>query len=284
MKAKIKFMSESTRPNVYQYEDYRAFLKDFIKFLKETSRYFSMRSLAKKVGFGSPNYIQSIVSGKRNLSEASARKVGKAFKLSERETKFLLSLLAFNQAETEEERKKLYEKIINNKSYQRYRPVEKAQFEYFSKWYLPVIREMVGLKEFREDYSWIASKLYPRITADQAQAAIRTLRSLGLLERDDNDNLVQASPSVTTGSQVDSLHVLKYHESILQKANHSLMNLDVNQREFRSLLLTCRKEDFQEIQQLIFEMRDKLLERFPESTEDSDQVYSVSVQLFPMTD
>ena len=53
--------------NIYNFSDYRDFLKDRYRQLKEADPVFSFRHFSKQAGFGSPNYLKLVMDGKRNL-------------------------------------------------------------------------------------------------------------------------------------------------------------------------------------------------------------------------
>ena len=72
-------------PIVYDYSDYRAFLKDMYLFRKQHTKYFSYRAFANKAGFAAPNFLKLVTSGQRNLTNESIAKVAKGFGLKKRE-------------------------------------------------------------------------------------------------------------------------------------------------------------------------------------------------------
>ncbi|MFQ5561633.1 MAG: TIGR02147 family protein, partial [Nitrospinota bacterium] len=57
--------------NIYIYLDFRLLLSDFFTKIRTLNSKYSMRYFSKKMGFGSPNYIQRILAGDRKLSETS---------------------------------------------------------------------------------------------------------------------------------------------------------------------------------------------------------------------
>ena len=53
---------------IFEYDDYRIFLKDFFNAKKQEKPSFSQRYFAKKVGFNAHNFCTLVIEGKRNLS------------------------------------------------------------------------------------------------------------------------------------------------------------------------------------------------------------------------
>ncbi|MEO5668060.1 MAG: TIGR02147 family protein, partial [Bdellovibrionota bacterium] len=55
-------------PDILRYGEYRAFLADFYAYKKSQRSGFSYRLFAAKAKLKSPNYLQLVMQGKRNLS------------------------------------------------------------------------------------------------------------------------------------------------------------------------------------------------------------------------
>ena len=164
--------------DIFTYLDYRAFLQDSFEELKVTHKSFSHRAFARMAGFSSSNFPMLVMQGKRNLSTEGIHKVAKGLKLKKSESEFFEHLVRFEQAGSDSERNFYYSRIASNRRYVSARPLEKEQFDYYSKWYIPVIREMLLLKDFKEDPKWIAQRLSPNITEREAEQALKSLLDL----------------------------------------------------------------------------------------------------------
>ena len=69
----------SLKPDVFTYIDFRLFLKDAFEAVKARAPRLSYRTFAKKAGFSSPNFLQMVIQGKRNLNSTYAVAAAKAF-------------------------------------------------------------------------------------------------------------------------------------------------------------------------------------------------------------
>lgn len=160
----------------YGYVNFRDFLKDYFESKKENGVHrFSYRAFSKFSGYTSPNIMRMIVSGLRNLPEDRIDKLGNLLKLGRKESQFLRHLVYFNQSPSVEEKKKHYEKICIFKAYQEIRSADHLTYQYFSRWFYPVIREMAAMKDFKEDPRWIVRFLAGSITEEEATDALKTL-------------------------------------------------------------------------------------------------------------
>jgi uncharacterized protein (TIGR02147 family) len=268
--------------NIFTYLDYRQFLKDKFKELKSTRKSFSHRAFAKMAGFSSSNFVMLVMQGKRNLSSEAIQKVAKGLKLKKAEAEFFENLVRFNQASGDDEKNFYYSRISSNRQYAKSKPLEKGQFDYYSNWYIPAIREMVLLEDFKEDPEWIAQKLSPQITAREAEAALKLLLDLGLLVRDKSGKLIQEDRHISSGDEVSSLAVKNFQRDMIEKAAASIDATPAKLREIGSVTFAVKKEKLAEAKRMIREFRSKL-SGFLAEEEKADAVYQFNLQVFNLS-
>lgn len=268
--------------NLFGYLDYRQFLRDAFTKLKETRPAFSHRLFTRMAGFSSSNYMMLVMQGKRNLSGEGIQKVAKALKLKKGETEFFENLIRFDQATSDTEKNFYYSRISNNRRYAEARPLEKGQFEYYSKWYVPAIREIVLLKDFREDPQWIASKLKPQITSREAESALKLLLDLNLLVRDETGKLIQKDGHIASGDEVRSLAVTNFQREMIERAAASIEATPADRREIGSITFAVSKEKLSEAKKMIRDFRSKLSGFLAEDS-IADAVYQFNIQLFNLS-
>ncbi|HEX2957692.1 MAG TPA: TIGR02147 family protein, partial [Chitinispirillaceae bacterium] len=69
------------QPNIFEYYDYREYLRDRVSYERERTPVFSNRYIVQKAGFKSPTALKHVIDGKRNLSLESANKFAGALKI-----------------------------------------------------------------------------------------------------------------------------------------------------------------------------------------------------------
>jgi uncharacterized protein (TIGR02147 family) len=266
---------------VFEYDNYRDYLRDLYGFYKKTKPQFSYRYFSQKAGFRSPNFLKLVIEGKRNLSPESIERFTSALKLNKKETEFFRILVHLNQARTIGEKKLYAEQLMQSRTFRYIHPLRQDQYRYYAEWYNIPIRELTTLPEFSEDPGWIARSLLPPISPQQAQKALDLLLQLGLLERDESGRLVQADAFISTGDEVTSTSVANYHREMIQKGSEALDRFPGPDRDVSSVTMALSEEVFQEIKSLIQKFRKELL-----AIADQDQrpegVYQVNFQLFPL--
>lgn len=216
------FVMTMKQATIFEYDNYRAFLRDLYKFYKETKPYFSYRYFSRKAGFRSPNFLQLVIEGKRNLSPESIEKFTNALGLSKKQAEFFRVLVYLNQARTVGEKKIYAEQLMQFRPFRHIHPLRQDQVRYYADWYNIAIRELTTLPEFSEEPAWIARRLVPPISPQQAQKALDLLLHLGLLKRDESGRLVQADAFLSTGDEVTSASVANYHRTMIQKGAEAL--------------------------------------------------------------
>jgi uncharacterized protein (TIGR02147 family) len=267
---------------VYAYLDYRAFLRDYYAGKKAGSRAFSFRAFSKRAGVSSPNYLKLVIEGKRNLSSKMAERFAHACSLDHDASRYFVSLVAFNQAKTSTERAEAYDKLTGFQSYRQAHKLEIAHAAYYSDWFMPAIRELAASSQFREDPSWIAEQLIPKITPLQAQRALETLMDLGLLVRSAAGRLVQADALVSTGPETRGLHIGAFHRAMTQRAIEAIDIVPALERDISSLTLCLGRGGLKALKERLQRLRRELLELSALETEP-EQVVQVNFQLFPLS-
>jgi len=269
--------------NVFEYLDYREFLRDYYRHKKETEYGFSHRSFSRRAGLRSSNYLKLVMDGERNLTPEMASQFAAACRLSERESDYFCELVAFNQARDARERDRCHERLRRFREYRKIHKLDAAQTAYHSSWYVPAIRELATLTDFSDDPKWIASLLKPKITPAQAEQALDTLLELGLLVRRDDGRLEQASPLVTTGSGPLGHHIANYHRAMLAQAAEALDTVPREEREISSLTLCVSQDVLLELKERIREFRRELLQ-LAELEGRPERVVQLNFQLFPLSE
>src|SRR5262249_55909152 len=137
--------------SLFEYDNYREFLRDFYLHAKAENRNFSFRFFSRLAGFKSSGILKEVMDGKINIAPHSIDKYARAMKLNREETEFFRNLVLFNQAETSEKKRLYAEQMMKSRTYKRLHPLSDIQLNYLGQWYYIPIREMVGLQGFRED-------------------------------------------------------------------------------------------------------------------------------------
>lgn len=262
--------------------DYRLFLKDMFRFRKKKNKHFSHRFFAAKAGFSSSNYLNLVMQGKRNLTNASVPKVAKGFGLKTKEREFFENLVFMNQSKTLDEKKYYYKKIVSIRGYTDAKKLEKASYDYYSNWYNIAIREMITFGGKKYTAAQIAAKLDPKVSAYQVKRSLKLLMELGMIKRDAEGKWERQDSAVTTGPEVQSLMVANFHKKMLQLAAESIDRHNAEARDITTITMSVNNNTMTEIKERIAAFRREIVEMANNDT-NANQVIQLNMQAFPLT-
>jgi len=268
--------------DVFEYLDYRAYLRDYYAAKKAEKKGFSYRSFARRAGLGAPNHLKRVMDGGRNLSADSAIKYANAIGFSEDANRYFVDLVAFNQARTSRDRDRAYQRISGSRGYRKAQQLDIAHAAYYSTWYVPAIRELAARSDFRDDPKWIAKRMLPPIKPTDAARALDTLLRLELLSRDADGKVVQGETVVTTGPETRGHHIRQYHRAMMERAAESMDLVDAAQRDISSLTFCVGEDGLRRVKTRIQRFRKELITMLTQEN-DGDQVVQLNMHLFPLT-
>lgn len=271
------------RVNIFEYLDYRAYLRDHYQERKAHEYGFSHRAFSKRAGLRSTNYLKLVMDGQRNLSPEMAHQFADGCGLEGRAADYFCELVAFNQADTAAERNRCHERMMRYKQYRAIHNLASAQSAYYATWYLPAIRELAARPDFDPDPKWIGRTLLPRIAASEAQKALATLLQLGLLVEDADGRIRQSVALVTSGPGPLGHQVVNYHRAMLERASAAIDLIPREEREISALTLCVSQEVLLDLKERIREFRRELLQ-LAELGGAPERVVQLNFQLFPLSE
>jgi uncharacterized protein (TIGR02147 family) len=270
-------------PDIFEYLDYREFLRDFFTAQKAKSPHFSYKYLANKAGFKSKSFIHDVLNRKKNLSRDSIFALRSVLGLNEKAFSYFELLVAFNQAADHKQKDHFFHQVIGYNSRNRARLFTKAQYEVCSHWYHMTIRELAVAVDFKNDFDRLGRMLQPSISAKKARQSVSLLCKLGLLRKiGTTGRYEQTERLVTTGDEVHSLAVHNFHLQNMAIAAESMDTVPRNQRDISSVVLGLSPEGFETAKAEIQKFRKKLLE-LAEKESGISRVYHANFQIFPTT-
>lgn len=269
------------KPIIYHYLDYRIFLDDMFCFRKNKDDFFSYRYFSQKAGFASPNFLKLVINNHRNLTAKSIAKMAIGFKLTNPERDYFENMVFMCQAKTHTDRNHYYRKMMNLKVRNGVHRLAKASYDYFSKWYLPVIREVVLFEDRKLTASMIAKCLNPRISTKEAEKALATLVELKLIHKGSDGRWQQTNEIVTTGAEVKSMIIGNFHREMLRLAEESIERFPSEERDITSVTISINHAKMKHIKERCAAFRKELLEMT--CGLNADQVIQINIQAFPLT-
>jgi uncharacterized protein (TIGR02147 family) len=236
-----------------------------------------------KAGLKSPSIYREVVSGKRNLTPLTIASFIKGLGFSERDGKFFEHLVLFNQAKSEESKKK-YLAILRGLRYRKPQKLIPVHlYEYYEKWYHPVIRELAAAFDWNGDFSLLGRSVCPPIKISEARESVDLLIRMGFLKKLENGNYVQTNPDITTGAEVNSLSIRQLNRAYARMGLEAIDRFSPSERDISSIIMGIPRRKLPELKQVIVDFRKRIIElSADEPSEEIDSFYSLVVELFPV--
>ena len=265
--------------NIYNFSDYREFLKDRYRQLKEADPLFSFRFFSKQAGFGSPNYLKLVMDGKRNLSFEAIAKFARGLRLDNHESEYFRYMVEFNQCDVAP-KKKVYEaKLLYLRELFKVKTLIPELYDYYHDWYHAAIREMISKGKVKNDPTSIAQALVPNITEQEAQQSVALLTRLKFVTVGP-DGMLASTESNEIDSTSAAMAQKIYYEQMAELAAQSLYTQGPDTQDFESITLSMPTDKVGELRQKIRELITSL---GGSSGQGGEAVYQLNVQLFALT-
>lgn len=270
--------------NIFSYTDFRVLLKDHYESQKAKNPVFSYRLFSRLAGLKGPGYLKMVIDGKRGLTPPTILKFVKAMHLSPREGIFFENLVLYNQAQTEREKDLYFDRLLDLMPHTDITRLEKDQFEYVTNKNLVTIREMTALPDFKGEADWIAARLNPPTTPQEARQALEILGRLGLLKKDSRGRLKHSGKTVRTPPDIVSLEIMNYHRTILAQAKDAILRVPKVKREITSMTIPLSLKTVEKIKKILRKTQEEIAHVVNKGDRDFNEIFQINFQMFPVTE
>ncbi len=274
--------AEVQRPEVINYDCYRQLMQDSYNFKKSVRDSFSYRQFSQTVGVKSPNYMQMVIGGKRNLSNALSHSVARALGLSGIEEEFFVSLVRLDNAVDQNERIEAQKQLLILSKRLCSTELAETQSAIIEKWYHLLVRELVALEGFKPEASWIVERLKGLITVEQAEESLNLLLQSGFVGIK-NGKWQQTEPVLSTGNSYNELLINRHHASTLANWSKMLEVIDSEERELGLINIPIRRETIPQLKEKMRSFQEEII-GWLKDEQDPEELVQLGVYLFKVTE
>lgn len=271
--------------SIFDYTDYRVYLKDFYNFKKQHARAYSYRVFSRDGGFSSPNILKLVIDGKRNIGTKSLDQFCRALSLSGIKSQYFKLMVAYDQESQSDKKGAILKEMLNMRPLNDQRLLDMEAFEYLSHWLHPVLREVFELDSVNSDPHWIMRRLTGRLKSKELMKSLAFLADHRFIQKTEGDKLGYETLEkvVSSSDEVKSLAVKNYHKSSLEQARQMIDDLDISEREFGALIVSLPEEAIPELKNKLKEFRRNIhmwaLDQA--ETKKMDAVIQLNFQMYP---
>jgi uncharacterized protein (TIGR02147 family) len=269
--------------NVFEYQNYREYLRAYYNEQKATKLSFSYRSFSKKANINTSSFLFHVIQGKKNLTKNTIVKISNAIGHQKEESEYFENLVFFNQAESITEKTYYYSRLIEVRRPLAIENVDKDRYEYYSKWYHSVIREVVTFFDFQNDFQALGKFLIPPVTEREARDSIHLLERLGFIELDKDGLYHQTSNLIATKPGFpDSFIIQKFQLEMLSVAMKAYDEISLQERISTATTFSISEKTFELLKLRTREFQREIME-IAKIDNDQNRAYQISVNLFPVS-
>jgi uncharacterized protein (TIGR02147 family) len=276
---------------VFEYQDYRAYLRSVLEGRIARNPAYSLRAMAGNLGVSSSNLCE-VLKGKRGFSAEAAVKVAHRLGCNETEREYFSLLVQLDATNSPE----LKETLLRRLGELNPRPVKAHDltldiFRVISDWYHFAILEMTyldggtagsagggALKDL--DPKTIADRL--GISKLEAELALERLLRLELLEADGAGGYRKAKSELLVQARVPNEALRKFNRQMLDKASAALETQGADSRISATQTVPFGRDDLPAAERIIDECMARLVQLSKRSKKRTD-VYHLGIHFFNLT-
>jgi uncharacterized protein (TIGR02147 family) len=266
--------------NIYEYDDFRIYLKDRYEDRCRQDPDYSYRRFAADAGITNPGFLNDVIKGRRKLSRDAIEKMVVAFTLSDIEAEFFRMLVAYRQAKDEALQQEIYKKILfrrNRSSFARLNPVLNKYYQDFR---YPLIRAAIMATDFRGDYDMLGRFVIPAVPAVQVKRYVRDLCDWGMVRQEQDGRYVVTDRVVEPPEKLRD-QVKQINREWIIQAIDPLMKLPPDKRHISSMLVSVSAETRKAILERIESFREELWKLVRNDPADADSIMLLNIQYVP---
>jgi uncharacterized protein (TIGR02147 family) len=265
--------------NIYNFTDYREFLKDRYRQLKDADPLFSFRYFSKQAGFGSPNYLKLVMDGKRNLSADAIGKFAKGLRLDAHESEYFRYMVEFNQCDHAQKRQVYEAKLMYLRELFKVKTLIPELYDYYHDWYHAAIREIVRNGKVKNDPVAIGRSLVPAVGEEEAKSSVELLKKLNFVT-EGSDGMLVCSTTTEIDTQSAALAQKIHYEQMAELAAQSLYTQGPETQDFESVTLSLPQDKVGELRVKIQELIQSL---GGGNHNPNDAIFQLNIQLFALS-
>jgi uncharacterized protein (TIGR02147 family) len=267
---------------IYNYIDYRQYLADYYQEKKDTTRHFSYRYFAQRANIKSPAFLKDVILGKRNLTSDVTEKCIVALNLNKKEGRFFRHLVLFNQAKSASEKQDAYSVMLSMMHSVNEYQLTKKQYVYFEKWYYSVVRELVCIHDFKDNFDLLAQSVKPSITTAEARKAVALLCDLSLITKQADNTYKQQDLAITSDDPMVALARRSLNSEMLMLAKNANETIPVAERNISGITMGISKACYDVLLAEMAAFKERIKAIVNQDTA-STHVYQLNMQLFPLS-
>lgn len=259
--------------------DYRALLRDYFAEKKKCNPRWSYAVWARHLGLRSPSMLHMILHGSRHPGEKLTRKIATSMKMTEVESKYFEDLVRAARCHKDPHLAAILLERIERSWSGDSRKISEQTFASINKWYHYVLRELIRMPFFREDYSALKKGFTFPIDEETLRGGVKNLIEAGLLVRDATMKLILSDSHIETENDIPSETLKRFHEQALSNARISIREVAPQNREITGTTFPIKLSSVPRAKELIRRFQNDLCDLIED--QNGNAIFHLEIALYP---
>lgn len=265
--------------DLFDFLDYREFLREAFEQRKAVNAAFSYRMLADKIGLHASR-IHRVLARESHIAPDQIDAFAKAFALRGVKARYFECLVRHAKAKTPSESQVWLSKLAELRGVAS-RGLKRPEHGIFREWYFIPLRCMLHTGRFKDEWPLLAASLTPAIRPEQVRLAVESMEKMGLVERGaDGFWRAREAHLAAEGAQPGSA-LRAWHHSMLRLAGEAVERFPKAMRHHGTLTVGVDAAGADAVVDILRECRGRI-RGISDSTRCPDRILHLGMQLFPV--
>lgn len=265
--------------NIYEFKDPVAFLEAYYAFIKNLNPDISIRKWSKILGINSPDILSEILKRKKKLTLSLAKEVGPKLGFDSSEQLYFEVMIRIINENIFDE-KQILERVLSEIKQLRGTKIIVEDNTIFSHWAHMAILSLSRVKNIKCTKESIKDYLIDSVSHEEIAECVNRLLDLKLLIQNENGELKRFHDHTISKNDVYQKPPHNYFIQVSELAKRGSQE-HAEDREFQCFSLSINHKQVPAFKEAIRNFRSKL--GTLADSENSDQVYQVNIQFFPLS-
>ena len=268
--------------SLFEYTDYRHYLRDYYKYKKTQKKSFSHRFFEERLRI-SNGYFSRILRGEKKITDALIVRFTQLLKLSKKEADYFENMVKFTQAQDSQSRsfyyKRMLERVRNKIS-----PITREQYELFQEPHHAAVHALVHLLPIgpQSDLSRLGVLLTPAVTPAKLRSSLALLERLGLIAQGDAGVYTVVKNQLSTGNNPSDVTLRTFIHESLAIAQRMLSTVPEAQRSVALMTVSVSSSAYEKIVEVLANARAEINSIIAQD-EGMDRIYQVGTYVVPIS-
>lgn len=268
--------------SIFDYFNYRDYLKDYFRLKKQDVPWFSYRHFAKSAGYNSSGLYINLVSGLRNLTPRYYEGFIKALKLNENEANYFLLMVDYTHAVTDQGRQEIFSRMVSFLP-SKEKKIRLNQKEFYSSPLNVMVHQALSIFNVSDDFKILVDSLSPKPTLWDVKKSMKVLQELELIQKTPEGFYKPSHKNMVGGKEIGDLYISNFQSNMVDLGKDAHKRFPT--KEFRLQItetISVSKSTAKKIESKVKEMHKEIIQMIISDKEAEEALLQMNLQFFPL--